>query len=64
IIPELNSLGQFARVIEHRYTRQLVQDAIRVISLNKYEGLPFRPVEIFEEIKRVSELLTRRTWPK
>jgi len=64
IIPELNSLGQFARVIEHRYTRQLVQDSISVISLNKYEGLPFKPVEIFEEIKRVSELLTRRTWPR
>lgn len=64
IIPELNSLGQFARVIEHRYTRQLVQDSISVISLNKYEGLPFRPIEIFEEIKRVSEMLTRRTWPR
>jgi 2-oxoglutarate/2-oxoacid ferredoxin oxidoreductase subunit alpha len=61
IIPELNSLGQFARVIEHRYTHELVRDSIDVISLNKYEGLPFRPAEIFDKIKEVTELLTRRT---
>jgi 2-oxoglutarate ferredoxin oxidoreductase subunit alpha len=60
IIPELNSLGQFARVIEHRYTHQLVQDSIDVVSLNKYDGLPFRPVDILDQIKRVSEMLTRR----
>ena len=64
IIPELNSLGQFARVIEHRYTRELVRDSIHVISLNKYDGLPFKPVEVLDQIKRVSELLTRRTRTK
>lgn len=61
IIPELNSLGQFARVIEHRYTHHLVRDSIDVISLNKYDGLPFRPIDILEQIKKVSELLTLRT---
>jgi 2-oxoglutarate ferredoxin oxidoreductase subunit alpha len=61
IIPELNSLGQFARVIEHRYTHHLVRDSIDVISLNKFDGLPFRPVDILDQINRVSELLTRRT---
>jgi 2-oxoglutarate ferredoxin oxidoreductase subunit alpha len=60
IIPELNSLGQFARVIEHRYTHELVRYSIDVISLNKYQGLPFRPAEIFDKIREVTGLLTRR----
>jgi 2-oxoglutarate ferredoxin oxidoreductase subunit alpha len=60
IIPELNQRGQFARVIEHRYSHELIRDNIEVISLTKYQGLPFRPVEIFEKIVEVAQLLTER----
>ncbi len=60
IIPELNQRGQFARVIEHRYTQELIRDNIAVVSLTKYQGLPFRPVEIFEKIVEVAQLLTER----
>ena len=60
IIPELNQRGQFARVIEHRYSHELIRDSIEVVSLTKYQGLPFRPVEIFEKIKEVAQLLTER----
>ena len=60
IIPELNLRGQFARVIEHRYSHELIRDNIEVVSFTKYEGLPFRPVEIFEKIQEVSHSLGRR----
>jgi 2-oxoglutarate ferredoxin oxidoreductase subunit alpha len=60
IIPELNQLGQFAQVIEHRYTHELIRDGIEIVPLNKYQGLPFRPVEIFEKIVEVAQLLTVR----
>jgi 2-oxoglutarate ferredoxin oxidoreductase subunit alpha len=60
IIPELNQLGQFARVIQHRYTRQLIRDNVDVVPLTKYQGLPFRPVEIYEKIVEVAETLTIR----
>jgi 2-oxoglutarate ferredoxin oxidoreductase subunit alpha len=60
IIPELNQRGQFARVIEHRYSRELIRDSIEVVSLTKYQGLPFRPVEIFEKIVEVAHLLSER----
>jgi len=60
IIPELNQRGQFARVIEHRYSHELIRDNIEIISLTKYQGLPFRPVEIFDKIVEVAQLLTER----
>jgi 2-oxoglutarate ferredoxin oxidoreductase subunit alpha len=60
IIPELNQLGQFARVVEHRYSHELIRDSIEVVSLNKYQGLPFRPVEIFDKIVEVAQALTER----
>jgi len=50
IIPELNYTGQFAKVIEHRYNQE-------VIRLNKYEGLPFRPVEVYNKIIEVADSL-------
>jgi 2-oxoglutarate ferredoxin oxidoreductase subunit alpha len=60
IIPELNQRGQFARVIEHRYSHELIRDNIEVISLTKYQGLPFRPVEIYEKVVEVAQRLTER----
>jgi 2-oxoglutarate ferredoxin oxidoreductase subunit alpha len=60
IIPELNHLGQFARVVQHRYSPELIRHNVEVISLTKYEGLPFRPVEIFDKIVQVAQSLTVR----
>jgi len=60
IIPELNLRGQFARMIEHRYSRELIHGGIEVVSLLKYQGLPFRPVEIYEKIVEVAQSLTVR----
>jgi hypothetical protein len=56
----LNQRGQFARVIEHRYSHELIRDNIKIISLTKYQGLPFKPVEIFDKIVEVAQLLTER----
>jgi 2-oxoglutarate ferredoxin oxidoreductase subunit alpha len=60
IIPELNHLGQFARVVQHRYSHELIRDNIEVVSLTKYRGLPFRPVEILDKIVEVSQSLAVR----
>ncbi len=60
IIPELNQLGQFARVVQHRYSRELIRDSVEVVSLTKYQGLPFRPVEIFDKVVEVSQALAVR----
>jgi 2-oxoglutarate ferredoxin oxidoreductase subunit alpha len=60
IIPELNQRGQFARMIEHRYSPELIRDNIEVVSLTKYQGLPFRPVEVFDKIVAVSRSLAVR----
>ena len=60
IIPELNHLGQFARVVQHRYSPELIRHNVEVISLTKYQGLPFRPVEIFDKIVEVAQSLTVR----
>ena len=60
IIPELNHLGQFARVVQHRYSRELIRDNVEVISVTKYEGMPFRPVEIYDKIVEVANSLMLR----
>jgi 2-oxoglutarate/2-oxoacid ferredoxin oxidoreductase subunit alpha len=54
IVPELNYRGMFARVIEHRYSREIVENGIRVVHLPKYDGLPFRPVDICHAVHRVA----------
>jgi 2-oxoglutarate ferredoxin oxidoreductase subunit alpha len=46
IVPEMNYTGQFARMIQAEYWRE-------VDSLRKYGGIPFTTREIYEEIKRV-----------
>lgn len=46
IVPELNYTGQFARMIQAEFWRE-------VDSLRKYGGVPFSTREIYEEIKRV-----------
>jgi 2-oxoglutarate ferredoxin oxidoreductase subunit alpha len=54
IVPELNYRGMFANVIEHRYSREIVENGIRVVHLPKYDGLPFRPVDICQQVHRVA----------
>ncbi len=46
IVPEMNYTGQFARMIQAEFWRE-------VDSLRKYGGIPFTTREIYEEIKRV-----------
>lgn len=54
IVPELNYRGMFANVLEHRYSREIVQNGIRIIHLPKYDGLPFRPVDICRAVHRAA----------
>lgn len=54
VVPELNYRGMFANVIEHRYSREIVQNNIRIIHLPKYDGLPFRPVDICLAVRRAA----------
>jgi 2-oxoglutarate ferredoxin oxidoreductase subunit alpha len=54
IVPELNYRGMFANVIEHRYSREIVENGIRVVHLPKYDGLPFRPVDICRTVHRIA----------
>ena len=46
IVPELNYVGQLARMIQAEFWRE-------VISLRKFGGTPFKTREVYEEIKRV-----------
>ncbi len=54
IVPEMNYTGQFARMIQAEYWRE-------VDSLRKYGGIPFTTREIYEEIKRVYATLKKPT---
>lgn len=47
LVPEINSQGQFANLIERKYRGE-------VIRYNVYGGLPFRPRMILEKIKEVA----------
>jgi 2-oxoglutarate ferredoxin oxidoreductase subunit alpha len=46
IVPEMNFIGQFARMIQAEFWRE-------VDSLRKYGGVPFATREIYAEIQRV-----------
>jgi 2-oxoglutarate/2-oxoacid ferredoxin oxidoreductase subunit alpha len=45
IVPELNYTGQFARMIQAQFWRE-------VVSLRQYGGVPFTASEVYNEIKR------------
>jgi len=47
IVPEINSQGQFANLLEQRYRGELIR-------YNIYGGLPFRPGEILKKIEEVA----------
>ncbi len=46
LVPELNYVGQLARMIQAEFWRE-------VISFRQFGGIPFRTRDIFDEIKRV-----------
>jgi 2-oxoglutarate ferredoxin oxidoreductase subunit alpha len=46
LIPELNFSGQFGRMIEHRYYREMDERNIHVHPLTKEQGVPFKVRDI------------------
>ncbi|MEW5717810.1 MAG: 2-oxoacid:acceptor oxidoreductase subunit alpha [Chloroflexota bacterium] len=54
IVPELNYVGQLARMIQAEFWRE-------VISLRKFGGTPFKTREVYDEIKRVHAELKKAT---
>ena len=58
IVPEINYRGMFANVLEHRYSREIVENGIRIIHLPKYDGLPFRPSDICQAFHQTARELT------
>jgi len=55
IVPELNYRGMFANVLEHRYSREIVENGIKIVHLPKYDGLPFRPVDICQAMHQAAQ---------
>lgn len=56
LVPELNFTSQFARVIEHRYYKQLDARDIHVHMLAKEEGVPFKIQEIYEAARQMIQI--------
>jgi 2-oxoglutarate ferredoxin oxidoreductase subunit alpha len=52
IVPELNYVGQLARMIQAEFWHE-------VVSLRKFDGTPFSMNEVYREVKRVHGSLTR-----
>ena len=52
-VPELNHSSQFARMIEHRYYKQLDSGDIQIHMLGKEQGVPFKISEIREQILKM-----------
>lgn len=53
--PELNYSGQFGRMVEHRYYRQLDELDIHVYRLTKEQGMPFKVAEIYQAVLSMME---------
>ena len=53
LVPELNFSSQFARVIEHRYYKQLDARDIHIHMLAKEEGVPFKIQEVYEAARQM-----------
>ncbi len=52
---ELNFSGQFGRMVEHRYYKQLDELNIHVYRLTKEQGLPFKIREIYQAVLSMVE---------
>ncbi len=48
LVPELNFSGQFGRMIEHRYYRQLDQRNVHIYQQKKEQGVPFKVREVYD----------------
>ena len=59
LIPELNASSQFARMIEHRYYKQLEEEGIHIYMLPKEEGRPFKVREI---IQAILDMVDKECW--
>ncbi len=59
IVPELNHTGQFARMIQAQFWRE-------VVSVRQFGGLPFARRDIYQEIKQVYAALEpkKTKWPR
>ncbi len=55
LVPELNYSGQFGRMVEHRYYKQLDRRNIHVYPLTKEQGIPFKVREIYEAVMAMVE---------
>ena len=56
LVPELNFTSQFARVIEHRYYKQLDARDIHIHMLAKEEGVPFKIEEIYQAARNMIQV--------
>ena len=63
LVPELNFSGQFGRMIEHRYFRELDERNVRVHQLKKEQGTPFKIQEIYNAVVNMIDD-ERRQWVK
>ncbi len=48
LVPELNFSGQFGRMIEHRYYRDLDELNVHIYQQKKEQGVPFKVHEIYD----------------
>jgi 2-oxoglutarate/2-oxoacid ferredoxin oxidoreductase subunit alpha len=48
LVPELNFSGQFGRMIEHRYYKQLDELNVHIYHRTKEQGVPFKIHEIYD----------------
>ncbi len=50
LVPEFNFSSQFARMIEHRYYRQLDEENIHIHMLGRERGIPLKIREIYDAV--------------
>jgi len=55
LVPELNYSGQFGRMIEHRYYKELDELGVHIYQQKKEQGVPFKVREIIEATMEMIE---------
>jgi len=63
LVPELNFSGQFGRMIEHRYYKELDELGVHIYQQKKEQGVPFKVREILEATMEMIEK-ERRLWDR
>ncbi len=61
LVPELNFSGQFGRMIEHRYYRELDERHVHIYQQKKEQGVPFKIREIYDGVMAMLDE-ERRQW--